>query len=244
MERVFRTLATTVKDAVDEFWILVICNLLWAFFSLPLLGLALLALVANNPWLAALIGGLSVVLIGPATAGLYTVAQRVVDGRTSKIGHFFTGMRRYALTSWRVLGIWTVGLFIILFDLNFYGNLDTRFGIAMIVFWIYLLVIWCAFLIYLFPLLLLQAKPGLRILARNTFIMVLGHPGFTFVTFLLMALVVALSIIPIFPLFFTAAFLAVWSLRAAHELIRDSEERRTAIRHVDEPRRRGQIHPH
>lgn len=252
MVRALRALWAALKDMLDEFWILLLGNVAWAFMSLPLLGLAFFSVLANMMWLAVLIGLLSVVLVGPATAGLYSIARRTVEGRTSSLRDFLAGMRTYARASWRLLGLWAIGLIIILFDLGFYGNMRNIFGTVMSALWLYLLAIWCALLIYLFPLLLLQEKPRVRTVVRNAFIMVLGRPLFTLFTLVLMLAVVLLSLfLPFLLVLLTMALLAVWSFRATQALIREWEERRAAAEGASpgdtqaapEKGRRGQVRP-
>lgn len=237
-----------IKDVFEEFLLLIICNLIWAFMSLPLLGLALtmvepLGVVAAI--ITALIGS---VPAGVASVGLAFVAHRVSEGRAIKLGHFFEGMRAY----WRpgaLLGlIWIFGLAVILVDLNFYGTMGNLLGSLMLGLWFYALVIWLGALIYAFPLLLLQDQPRLRIMARNALLMTLGRPIFTLATLVLMSVIVALSLILVAPLFLiTFSLLALWGMRGTQALIAADLARREAREQTAEPPpekgRKGQVRP-
>ena len=251
--RIFQALWLALKDAFEELLLMIISNVLWLVISAPLLVLTLTALSNGFYLLGLLLALLEIVPLGPATAGLFSVAQRITEGRASTWRDFISGMRRYAVQSWKVMGIWMVVLIIILVDIAFYSGIGNFFGGLMMVFWTYLLFVWIATLIYLFPLLLLQEQFQLRLLGRNVFLMTMGRPVFTLCTFVLMVLIAGLSsIIILLPLLFTIALLAQWSFRATLELIKESEERRAAlenqvsekesqVQELHEKGRRGQI---
>ncbi len=257
MIRAFRALGKAIKDVFEELLLLIMCNLIWALISLPLLLAAYITLAdLQNIWLAVLLSLLAVLPMAPATAGLYVVAHRTSEGRVSKIGDFFGGMRRYALPAWRTLGIWMIGFIIILVDLQFYAGVTNFVGSLILGLWFWLLVIWLGLLIYIFPLILLQEQPSLRIIARNAFLMTLGRPIFTLITLVLMGALVLICVI--FPLLtvliplILVALLAQWSMRATQELIKEAEERQAAAqakaeaeaaRATEEKGRRGQVRP-
>jgi uncharacterized membrane protein YesL len=237
-----------IKDLFEEFLLLIICNLIWAFMSLPLLGLALtmiepLGLVPAI--ITSLIGG---VPAGVASVGLAFVAHRVSDGRAIKLGHFFEGMRTY----WRpgaLLGVlWLFGLAVILVDLGFYGSMGNLLGSLMVGLWFYALLIWLGALIYAFPLLLLQDKPNLRIMARNALLMTLGRPLFTLATLILMSFIAGLSSVLVAPIFLlTFSLFTLWGMRATQALIAADLARREALDQTAEAPaekgRKGQVRP-
>lgn len=255
MVRAFRAFWRAVKDIFDEFLLMAICNVLWSLISLPLLVVSNILLLTTGVWPAIAVGLLAVLPLAPATAGFYVIAQRTTEGRVSKVGDFFAGMRRYALPAWRTLGVWAIGLVIILVDLSFYMGVDNFIGSLILGLWFYLLVVWLGLLIYIFPLMLLQERPDLRTIARNALLMTVGRPIFTLTTLVLMGLVVATALlIPLLtPLFFLfiVALLVQWSMRATQTLIKEAEDRRAAEQAAAEATapppaekgRRGQVRP-
>lgn len=249
MGRAFRGFWSALKDMFDEFFLLVVCNAIWSAFSLPIFTYALWVLVNGVIGLGVILLLVAVVPAAPATGALFYVAQRVAEGRATRFGEFFRGVRRYALRSWALLGTWTIGLLLIVFNLNFYFSVANSLGYALSFLFLYLLVIWLGVLIYLFPLMLLNPASRLRQVARQAFIMTLGRPVFTFTTLLLMILVSAFSILlPALFFFFTVALLAQASVRATQELSREAEERRAAAEAeraaaAPEKGRRGQVRP-
>jgi uncharacterized membrane protein YesL len=246
---IFRTFWKSGRELFEELFVLAIANVLWVLINLPLaLALLFLSSAGTGVLLIGLLVG--VLSFGPANAGLYAIAERVTDGRTSTWRHFFEGLREYAVLSWKVYGLWTLGLIIILFNLQFY-NLNSGIVFAMLsVVFLYFAVVWFSLLIYLGPLMRLQTDKRLRTIARNAALMTFGRPIFTLVTLIMMALIVVLSIwLPILPLLATFSFLALWSFRATLTLIAEAEARRAAAADQQanlkpaEKGRGGQIRP-
>jgi uncharacterized membrane protein YesL len=177
------------------------------------------------------------------------VANRTSEGRATRFGEFFTAMRTYARPGWTILGLWVIGLLVILFDIGFYSEMGNLIGSIILGLWIYLLALWLALLIYLFPLMAMQEQFSLRLIARSAALMVVGRPIFTAVSLALMLLVLGISTVAVVPLVaITPAFLNVWSVRAARTLIDDARRRRNAAEDAAEPPpaekgRKGQVRP-
>lgn len=251
----FGVLWRSVKDVFDEMFLLIMANIAWCVISLPLLALAGYAAFQGAALPATIFALLGVLPLGPANMGLYSIAQRVTEGRTSTLGQFFAGMKEHAVLSWKVYGLWMVGLVTILFNMGFYAGMGSTLGAFLQILFIYLLIIWLALLMYIGPLAILQTDKRLKIIARNAALMTLGRPIFTIVTVVLIGIVIVLSLLPgvfIIPGLILFAFLAVWNFRATTKLIEDAEERRrqeaekaagNAARLSTEKGRGGQIRP-
>jgi hypothetical protein len=224
----FRPLGSALRDLFDDFLLLIVCNLLWALLSFPLWTLAYTLLLAGLPLLAGLAALIGVLPAGPATVALYAVAFRVVDGRASKLADYFAAMRAHARVGIVLTALAVGGLVVILFNLGFYLSVNN-----------------------VFPLVFLQERPDLRLIARNAFLMALGRPIFTVLTLLLMGVLFIVSAYLIAPIvLFTLAFLAVWSTRATKTLIDDARRRREeaaattgVVSATDEKGRKGQVRP-
>jgi uncharacterized membrane protein YesL len=247
---VFTTFWQSVKDLFDELFSLTLANLLWLLISAPLTIVAGLFIYVGSLGLAAVVALLNVLLVAPATAGLYSVAQRVAEGRVTTWRVFFAGFREYLLPSWRVYGVWALGLMLILVNLQFYNRLNSSVGFFLIPLFLSVLLVWLALLIYIGPLLLLQSDKRLRVIARNAFLMALGRPIFTLLTLIMMLVIFGASLwLVILPFVLTFAFLALWSFRATSRLIADAEAQRAARAGkvvVDQPPakgRGGQVRP-
>jgi uncharacterized membrane protein YesL len=227
---IFRVLWLSLKDVFDELFTLMAVNLLWVALSAPLVLVALFLISAGSTALGIVVALLAVLPLGPANAGLFTIAQRVSEGRVIAWRLFFEGFREYLRLSWQVYGLWMLGLILIISNFGFYSGVGAGLGAFVRILLLYLLIVWFGLLIYIGPLMVLQTDKRVRVIARNAFLMVFGRPLFTLITLLLMSLIgVALSImLPILPLLLTFSFLAIWGFRATNALVADAEARRAA----------------
>ena len=227
---IFRTFWRAVRELFDEMFILFITNLLWGLINLPLIFCIILAVMSASTLMLALALLVALVSFGPANAGLLTIAQRVADGRTSSWRDFIAGMRSYARLSWKVYGLWVVGLGLILFNLQFYNMNGSSLAALLSVVFLYLLLVWFGLLIYLGPLMLLQEDKRVRTIARNAALMVFGRPLFTLGTLVLMIVITITSIwLPILAFAISFAFLGLWGFRATLTLIAEAEARQEKL---------------
>lgn len=245
----FRALGKALRDLFDDFLLLIACNMIWSLMCAPIWAFALFLLGEGAGLLALVVALLGVLPAGPATGGLFHVAARAVDGRASKVRDFFTGMRLYARPGWAIVGVATAGLVLILYNLGFYLAVTNLFGAIMLGLWLYVLIFWLSLLFYAPALLVLQEQPDLRAIARNAFLMALGRPVFTFLSLVLLVIILALSLYLVLPIFLlTVALFALWSVHAARLLIDDARRRREAGESATAPApeergRKGQARP-
>lgn len=225
----FKVFWQSIKDLFDEMFLLLGSNILWVAINLPLCTLVWFMLTGGATLLGAVAALLALVPMAPANAALCYIAQRVAEGRSSKLGHFFEGFRQYLTLSWRIYLPWGLGLLLIVVNLSFYAGMGSNLGSFLFVLFLYILLAWFSLLIYIGPLMILQQDKQIKVIARNAALMVFGRPIFTFFTTLLMGIVVALSFyLLVLPLLLTFSFLAIWSMRATRRLIQDAEARRAA----------------
>jgi len=227
----FKVLWLAIKDLFDELFSLIVVNLFWVVLSAPLLLVAIYLVGTGALVLGIVVGLLAVLPMGPATAGLYIIAQRITEGRVISWRLFFNGFREYLLLSWQVYGLWAAGLALILSNMRFYSSLDSMLPLLLLGLFMSILIIWLGILIYVGPLMLLQADKRLRLIARNAVLMVMVRPVFTLLTGILMLLLgFGLGVVTggLLPLLVTFSFLAVWSFRATSRVIADDEARRAA----------------
>ncbi|NTU83030.1 MAG: hypothetical protein HGA45_27290, partial [Chloroflexales bacterium] len=222
-----RALGKALRDLFDDFLLLVVCNIIWSLMCLPIWMFALFLIGAGAWPLAITVALVGVLPAGPATAGLFYVAYRVVDGRASKVADFFAGLRQYARPGWAIIGVATASFLLIGYNLGFYLTVTNLFGAIMLGLWLYGLLFWLGLLLYAPALVFLQEQPDLRMVARNAFLMALGRPIFTFVSLVLAVALLVLSLYLVVPPFLiTAALFALWSVHATRQLIEDARRRR------------------
>lgn len=244
---IFRTFWRAVRELFDEMFILFITNLLWGLINLPLIFCVVLVVLSASPVMLVVALVVALISFGPSNAGLFTIAQRVTEGRTSSWRDFIAGMRSYARLSWKIYGLWVVGLGLILFNLQFYNMNGSQIAALLSVLFLYLLLVWCALLIYLGPLMLLQEDKRVRTIARNAALMVFGRPVFTLGTLVLMIIIAVTSIwIPILAFAISFAFLGLWGFRATLTLVAEAEARQERLAAGNAPAakgRGGQVRP-
>jgi uncharacterized membrane protein YesL len=224
---IFQTLWKSLKDLFEDLFILMLVNILWIVINAPLAAVTFFSFGNISTLSMALL--LTVLTLGPSNAGLYAIAERVTDGRTSSWRDFFAGMRANPVLSWKVYGLWMLGLVIILVNLQFYSQSSSSIGSFLYVLFLYFIIVWFGFLMYIGPLMRIQTDKRIRTIARNAALMTFGRPLFTLITLALMGAITLASIwLPILLLLFTAAFLAIWSFRGVLTLVAEAEARRAA----------------
>jgi uncharacterized membrane protein YesL len=248
---IFRTLWKALKDLFEDMFILALVNILWILMNaLPAVA-AFFALRLGNPSILYIVMLLSVLTLGPSNAGLYAIAERVTDGRTSTARDFFAGVRANLVLSWKVYGLWMLGLVVILVNLQFYSQNESIIASFLRILFLYFIVVWLGFLMYIGPLMQIQTDKRIRTIARNAALMTFGRPVFTLVTLVLMlAITIGSIFLTILFLLATGSFLAIWSFRVVLTLIEEAEARRTAaaekaakVNTTPDKGRGGQIRP-
>jgi uncharacterized membrane protein YesL len=226
---IFRTFWRSLKDVFEDLFVLGIINVLWTLINAPLALILFASISIGDSILLYIVMLLGVLTLGPSSAGLYAIAERVTDGRTSSWRDFIAGIRAYPALSWKVYGLWMLGLILILANLRFYNQMNNTFAGVLSLLFLYFGIVWFGMLMYIGPLMQLQTDKRVRVIARNAALMTFGRPLFTLITLVLMGLIVIASIwLPILLLLVTFSFLAVWSFRATLTLIAEAEERRAA----------------
>ncbi len=197
MNLAWRVVKLAFSDFVEEIFLLILFNMLWslsAFLVLPL------------PF---------------ATAGLTWVAAEIGEGKAIKLRTFFEGGRRY----WKPAYLWglanLVAWALVLINLNFYTNLNATWATFARSLVLAMAVLWSSVQLYVFPLLILQEAPRLRLAYRNGLILMGSHPALTIVVLALTAILLLISFILTVPIFMLyPAFVAVLANRAVVESLK------------------------
>lgn len=169
----------------------------------------------NALWFGA---ALTIVLLGPATAGLYAVTYSAARGTGQHISDFWQGAREYLWISlrWLLLNV----IIVIVFAVNvwFYGSAPGLLGQIVLIVLITLGLLWITMQLYLWPFLVLQEEPKLRTALKNALFLALATPVYT-LTLLSCALAALIfSIVLIAPLaLFLTSFLALLGSLAVRE---------------------------
>jgi hypothetical protein len=181
----------TVRDWYNSMLGLVVMNLLWALLSM------------------------TVVLLPPATAGLYAVTHSLAHGKGQHAEDFFEAARRYAGISW----LWALANLlvagIVYADVAFYATTGGVFGVLVQIALVSLGSFWLVIQFYFWPFLLEQEHKRPFLAWKNAAFLTLGAPVFTLIIVSVAALVTALSVTLILPvIIFTLSFVSFLGNRA------------------------------
>lgn len=173
MIRAFRLLRSAFSAWYYDVFVLIGVNLLWLFLSLLILPL------------------------GPATAGLFYVADHVAREEPISLGMFWQGFRRFLGKGWQVMFVLLAVPIITAVNVAFYLNMQSNLMQILGIMWIYVLIFWAVMAIYPFPVLMAMERPALLPIFRNSALLALGNVAFSVSMALLTLLVIALSIFPL-----------------------------------------------
>jgi uncharacterized membrane protein YesL len=201
-----RTARKSFWNAYDHLGGCVLLNLLWTLLSLPWLALtlALIALgwsqmVAGHGLFAVMLAGTGLlqILLSPVSAALWTVTARWSDYRAAPVRDFFPALGRYfgrALVVWL---IFSSAAFLLSINVYFYGALLSSVPfigalVGGLMVWAYLAVTLMG--LYALPL-LVQQDLSVRLVARDSFLLVLDNLLYSLVLVLAIGLVVVLGLV-------------------------------------------------
>ncbi len=197
-----RVVKLAFLDLLEEMFWLFLFNLLLAVLGLLILPLPLMV------------------------AGLAWVASEIGQGKAIGWQTFVEGARRY----WKPAYLWglinAVTWLIIVINYNFYNNLDAPW--AVVPFWLLVSIslIWGAVQLYVFPLLILQEAPSLRLAYRNGLVLLASQPAVIVLLLILIAvLAIATFFLPILAFVVDFAFIALLANRAVLESVKLMKER-------------------
>jgi uncharacterized membrane protein YesL len=165
MDRPWSILGRALRDAWDEMFILVLCNLLWAVACL---------LVIPGP---------------PATAALFCVTNQVAQGRFAKVADFWQALKQYFLEGWKWGLLNLVAIYILVYAAYFYnsGFFPEPYGFILAVLSLLLLAGWLSTQLFAFPFWLEQSDRRIGLALRNALVLQAQNP-------LLMGMIVLLVI--------------------------------------------------
>ena len=144
---------------------------------------------------------LTVMLGPPATFGIYYVANRLVHGESLGLSGLLEGGRRYFLRAWLWMLLNLVVTAVVGVNVWFYARFDAVWAGLLQMFFLLLGLAWLVVQFYALPYLMEQEEKSLRLALRNGLFTALAAPGYTLMVAGLAALVGALSVGTVAPLF-------------------------------------------
>jgi len=211
MKDIFRTFWEALNDFWDELFLLTLMNVVTVLLAIP------------------------VVTLPPALAGLWNVANRVVNGKAISWSDYFEGFRRYFWKAWGLALVNILVVVTLLVNIWFYAQENTPFAInenvSLLIqaFFVMASAMWLLYQMYPLAMLLEQENQQLRLALRNAAAVFLTNPLFSLVLGLwLLIMVIISTFLPLLWLLVTPALFAVVCNKAVLHLLKPYRERMRA----------------
>lgn len=194
-----------MREALDVIW-----ETLRDWYN-GMVGLA----VINFVWFVL---SLTVILLPPATAGLYTVTSSLAHGKGAHFSDLWPGMRRYVWVSYR-WALANIGVAVVLaVGIDFYGRTAGVLGAFIQALFASAGMLWLTMQLYTWPFLMEQETLHLRQALKNALFLTLANPVYAFMLLGTTVLAVMLSLATVLPLaIFVTSFVALLGSRAVVE---------------------------
>ncbi len=208
----FRTLGRTLRHAYDNLFSLGIASVFWLLCTVPFFAIIVLVLLLvgfGGTFVLSL--GVLLVGLGPPSAALHRIAQRMSEERASSWNTFWTHARadfawsaRLSLTLLFVLLLWLV-------NYSFYANSANSTLQLISGFFLVATFVWLGIMMYALPMALRQSEQSLRSTVRNTVVIALANlPGLIVSLLLLFVTATIFTLLP--PLFLLVpGWVALWT---------------------------------
>jgi uncharacterized membrane protein YesL len=142
---------------------------------------------------ATLFGLLSLVIAGPATAGLHTAIAPLAHGELLEIGRFVSGARHHFRRAWLLLTLDVMIGTILVLNVWFYWHTEVPGVWTLSIVFGYALLAWAALQPYLFPL-MVELDQGVLLILRNAAFIAVDNIGLTFGLLIINGVLIAVSL--------------------------------------------------
>jgi hypothetical protein len=133
------------------------------------------------------------ILPNPGSAGLQALARELANREILTMGDQWRGLRHYWLLALRMWLLSSLVCTILVANATFYSR-ATFFGAGLVDFVaLYLLLVWLAAHLYVYPLIVEQQDKSVLLIYRNALLMAVSRPLFTLVVFLIWIAVLAVA---------------------------------------------------
>jgi hypothetical protein len=176
-----------------------------------LFGMAVISVAWLLCWLTIILGP-------PATFGLYYYSNGLAHGKNLGFGGFVEGGRRFFLKSWLWMLLNLAAFVLISVNVMFYGQFDTLWALFLRGLMLVTTLTWLGTQFYALPYLMEQEKQQLRLALRNGLLTLLAAPMYSLIIVVVAAVLMALSLLLVFPLILgVPALISALGTRAVSE---------------------------
>ncbi len=164
---------------------------------------------------------ITIVLGPPMVFGLYETAHETARGRTSGPGELLRAAKRHFWVSWLWMLINVAAFVIVQVNVRFYWALGQSWAVILSTFFFFLGLFWAMIQMYVIPYYLVQETRSLKLAFKHAALTFLASPGYTFLLFLVSALLLLSSVVFILPLILAGpALVALIGARAVQDRLR------------------------
>ncbi|MFM7197625.1 MAG: hypothetical protein ACKO2D_07015 [Chloroflexota bacterium] len=142
---------------------------------------------------ATVFGLLSLVIAGPATAGLHAAVAPLAHGELFEIGRFVRGARHHFRRAWLLLTLDVLVGTVLALNVWFYWHTEVPGAWLLSILFGYALLAWAALQPYLFPL-MIELDQGIWLVVRNAAFIAVDNVGLTIGLLIVNAVLVAVSL--------------------------------------------------
>lgn len=161
----WRIISRGFRGAYDYMGMNMVLSSLWFFIGLAPAGLAFLVMLQLPSVASALIFGLvCTFILGPVTAGVYSMSTSMLLGEHVLIREFFRHLRdHYRRSAWATAALLII-LAILLVDLAFFLRSETAWLQVLSIIWVYFLAFWALAAQCVYPLVVRKKRRTLETL--------------------------------------------------------------------------------
>ncbi len=210
------------KAAYENIGILMLSNVVWfAAVAFPLFLVTLFRLEDPRSVFLAMVA--TVVLFGPATAGLHSVMYHTVTDRAASLAHFQSGFRQFFARSVMVTVVLGLVLALLIFNFSFSLYSPSTWIRLLSGIWIYFLVFWGIVVQLVFPF-LVQQDIGVLLTLKRSALVATDNILVSFIVAVVNGIIVLLSLLLAAPiLLFTMGLIALMQHYALSEILKKYE---------------------
>ena len=202
MRLIWNVTKLSAGDIWDELLYLLIFNAIWVLGSLFIL-----------PWPF-------------LTFGLIFTAYDIGQGKAINLSTFFVRPAPFwkQAYSWGAINL--VAGFLMWFNFNFYGNIQTSWAATMQIVFLAIILLWSIWQLLTLPMYPRLEEPGFKLAMRNAAVVFGRYPLAVFaLTIIVVVLLFIAAIFPIFAFFGVGAFIAVVTNRLVGTIVERELER-------------------
>lgn len=171
-------------------WVLFV-SAIWFGFAVPFM---FAILPGQLPIFLRVLLGTSVIFLGPATAGAYYLANRLIKRESIEWRDYFFAFKKYFWRAEALIIIFILAIVVIVVDFMFYSQIQNIAIRILSILWLYILIFLGVMQTYMFPL-LIEQDTGIKKVIVRSFLLSIDNIGVSLVIFLVVVALSAVCII-------------------------------------------------